>query len=402
MEDLLKILLPKSEEEIKNIWDKAIFVTDTNVLLSLYKYTNSTRGQLLKILDKIGDKLWIPHQVALEFLYNRSIKIHEQEEDYKNHLAAIEKAKDKAKKEIDDNLNQIKKSFRKFDTEQIKTRIDTFFEELKKEIEEDNSENPNFYEKDEVLETFKREYRVFGGSYSKERLDEIYSEGEERYKSNIPPGYADLKDKQGEFKIYGNTTIKNEYGDLILWNQIIDKAIIEKKPVVFISDDVKEDWREKNKGMKVPRKELINEFFEKTKQQFLMYTTESFLKHTTKYSDDWHVNSDVIEEVHETIKNYKFNNGHFNIIDIDEFKSVKESKEVQLGKLILELGSLEGQIKDYNTQLIEHDKIESEDRNKYAIELEDDIIEFSLYELQKKKKKILNEINILLKEEKSK
>lgn len=387
----------------KDLWDRAIFVTDTNVLLSLYKYTNSTRGQLLKVLDKMGDKLWVPHQVALEFLYNRSIKIHEQEEEYKNHLSAIDKAKDKAKKEIDDNLNSIKKSFRKFDTENIKTRIDTFFEELKKDIEKDNSDNPNFYEEDEVLETFKRISRTIGSSYSKEELDEIYLEGEERYKLNIPPGYKDLQDKQGEFKIYGETTIKNEYGDLILWKQIIDKAKIEKKPVVFITDDVKEDWRENNKGKKVPRKELINEFFERTKQQFMMYTTESFLKHTIKYSDDWHVNDDVIEEVHETMTNHKFNYENFHIILDEEFKSYKKSKEERVGALYLELASVQIQIKNCNTQLMELDKSESGNRS-HAVELEEDIKQISLFNLQKKKKKILNELKELLnlKQEESK
>lgn len=55
------------EEDFSRLWNECIFVFDTNVLLNLYRYKTSTRDELLRIFDKIKDRIWIPHQVALEY-----------------------------------------------------------------------------------------------------------------------------------------------------------------------------------------------------------------------------------------------------------------------------------------------------------------------------------------------
>ena len=60
-----------SASEIKNIWDTCLFVLDTNVLLDLYRYSSSTRDQLIDLLKSVEDRIWLPHQVAKEFLKNR-------------------------------------------------------------------------------------------------------------------------------------------------------------------------------------------------------------------------------------------------------------------------------------------------------------------------------------------
>lgn len=49
----------------------ALVVVDANVLLNLYRYNESTRDDLLGLLDKLGDRLWAPHQVLHEFWRNR-------------------------------------------------------------------------------------------------------------------------------------------------------------------------------------------------------------------------------------------------------------------------------------------------------------------------------------------
>ena len=88
-----------------------------------------------------------------------------------------------------------------------------------------------------------------GTPYTEEKLGKIYKEGEKRYKKKIPPGYKDI-DKPG-FEIYG---------DLVLWFQVIDKAKSEKRQIILIVDEKKEDWWFKSKGKIIgPRPELINE-----------------------------------------------------------------------------------------------------------------------------------------------
>jgi len=52
---MLKNLFPghykPSEEEFQKLWDKCIFVFDTNILLNVYRYSEKTRDRLFEILD---------------------------------------------------------------------------------------------------------------------------------------------------------------------------------------------------------------------------------------------------------------------------------------------------------------------------------------------------------------
>ena len=52
----------RSDAELVEIWTHAIVVLDANVLLNLYRYTPSTRDELLSVLRKTREQLWLPHQ----------------------------------------------------------------------------------------------------------------------------------------------------------------------------------------------------------------------------------------------------------------------------------------------------------------------------------------------------
>lgn len=52
----------------------------------------------------------------------------------------------------------------------------------------------------------------------------------------------------------------------------------KKKPIIFVTDDNKEDWWLKENGeTKRPRPELIKEFFDETGTRILIYNPEQFL-----------------------------------------------------------------------------------------------------------------------------
>lgn len=55
-------------------FSRAMVVLDANVLLDLYRYTQDARVQVLAALRLIADqqRLWLPHQVGLEFVRNRA------------------------------------------------------------------------------------------------------------------------------------------------------------------------------------------------------------------------------------------------------------------------------------------------------------------------------------------
>ena len=73
------------------------------------------------------------------------------------------------------------------------------------------------------------------------------------------------------------------YGDFILWKQIIDKSKSDKKDIIFVSNDEKEDWRLKCHGKIIGvRKELIREFENSTGQKILIYNRKLFLEYAKK------------------------------------------------------------------------------------------------------------------------
>jgi hypothetical protein len=60
-----------SELELEAALRSALVVVDANVLLNLYRYNESTRDDLLGVLRRLGDRLWVPNQVLREFWRNR-------------------------------------------------------------------------------------------------------------------------------------------------------------------------------------------------------------------------------------------------------------------------------------------------------------------------------------------
>lgn len=62
---------PPSENEIQEMWKNCTFVFDANVLLDMYRYSEKTRNEFMDLLEKIKESIWLPNQVALEFLRNR-------------------------------------------------------------------------------------------------------------------------------------------------------------------------------------------------------------------------------------------------------------------------------------------------------------------------------------------
>lgn len=103
-------------------------------------------------------------------------------------------------------------------------------------------------------------------------LLKIYKDGEQRYKEKIPPGYQDVK-KEGNKK----------YGDLIIWNEMINYSKLIKKDILFITDDTKEDWVLRLNGISLdPRKELLVEFKQKSEQLFYLLSSSNFIDQFSK------------------------------------------------------------------------------------------------------------------------
>ncbi len=264
-----------TDEEYKKLWENCTFVFDTNILLNMYRYSRETVDAYFKVLDKLKKKkqLWIPYQVGYEFYENRINAISESEKSYDKILEVLRKAKN----DIENN----NRDHPFLDIEEINTKIKEELERAESRIGEEKEKHPKWLENDEILTKVNELFdNCVGKKYDTEKLDKIKNEGEERYKNNIPPGFKDKKKEESK-----------RYGDLILWYQIIDKATESKKPIIFISGDVKEDWWLEKDGKRImPLPQLKKEMYEKAGVDFHIYTPEKFL-------DLSNINKNTINEI---------------------------------------------------------------------------------------------------------
>ncbi|KQU08642.1 PIN domain-containing protein [Bacillus altitudinis] len=264
----------KSDEKI---WRESIIVLDTNVLLNLYRYTKETSEQILKLLNKYKDNLWMPHQVGLEYHYNRKSVILEQRGSNDKVCDAFEKIPKKVKEFLDSDLSRYKKRHIndvEFLVKEIKTVIEGKVKDLKNISEKDDLLKEDLI-RSEINELYKN--RV-GDPYTEDELKVIMVDADDRFSKNIPPGYMDLKDKKG-IRFYNGVQIQNKYGDYILWRQVLDYAKKNKSSVIFLTDEKKEDWWYEAKGRTIgPRIELLNEFSFHSKKSFYMFSSLGFIE----------------------------------------------------------------------------------------------------------------------------
>lgn len=291
MKNKFKEYIQPTDEERKAIWENGVFVLDANVLLNMCRYSKKSSDELIAIIKTHENNLWLPYQVGMEFFNNRLgviegirngfEKLLENIGNIENVLIDNLKFKD-FRSDTAHNIEQLKVDFKNF-----RNREEAKIRKWKKEFEESD--------KDAVLDEILALYDgKVGDDYDEAKLEDIYKEGAARYKDNIPPGYADWKNKEKDGR-------RHVFGDLIWWKQAIDYARDNKCNLVIVTDDKKEDWWYKVSGKTIsPRVELIREFHRETGgQKFLMYRTHQFME-IARILDGANVSDASIQEVKTT------------------------------------------------------------------------------------------------------
>lgn len=276
MRNAIKEYLDFSDGEKKDLWDNATFVFDTNIFLNLYRYTAKTRELLFKAFDSLKDRLWMPNHVAHEFMKNRCKIIIEGSQHYSALNKEVENFISRCCQELYfDGKDKSIVDLEKYMKDWISTS-------QKENLTVTNPNDDSILEK--ILALFDGKV---GAEYSEFDLSDIVKEGKIRYEQKTPPGYKD-KEKQKE------NDINNMYGDLIVWKQIIQYAKSEKKDIILVTNDQKEDWWQILHGQTIgPRIELRKEFSKETSQRFHMYTMKGFITRFNSGNTD----SDTIDEI---------------------------------------------------------------------------------------------------------
>jgi len=288
MRDLLRGYYQPTTDEFSELWKNGTFVFDSSALLNLYRYPKDAKEDLLIVLNAISSRIWIPFQVALEFQENRLEVVSSQISKF----AEIKKKINDTKNSFEQDFAELRKRHSSINPTRLQQELEgsfsSFLLELdalqNKQLTVDDDKTRD--EIDALLEG------KIGSPPSKADLEAIYSNGKTRYEQRIPPGYMDkekgktrenVKPNEKLVYSYGDLIFKPEYGDLLVWKQIIEEAKAQNwKYLIFVTDDRKEDWWWKfdSEGTKTigPRPELIQEIYSEAQVTcFYMYNSERFL-----------------------------------------------------------------------------------------------------------------------------
>lgn len=292
LRDCFKGFYNPTEDLLQNAWksEETLFVLDANVLLNLYGYAEQTREDFFDLLESLGDKLWIPYHVGLEYQRRRLEVIRDEKAIFNKINENLEKIEKVFKADFEQLA--LKRRFPKLhdNTDKLHKDIGKSISSYKKSVSYWDDKQPCVRSHDSIRGKLNEltAGKVGDAPQDQEWLDNLYKEGKERYENKIPPGYKDNNKSNSEHDSFSYNGLKydRQYGDLILWKQLISKAKDTAiKNVIFITDDSKEDWwyilESKGKKQIGPHANLQSEIYREANLDiFHMYNTSSFLENS--------------------------------------------------------------------------------------------------------------------------
>lgn len=235
----------------------AVVVVDTNVLLDLYRYVTGPRDKLLRALEEIKERIFIPHQVALEFWRGREGALNDVAIRRPPVVEQLTDAGENARQSINGWANRVGLGLQER-ADVVKVIADAV-EEARSTIEqlaaEERSARASDTSEDLILDRIVElcDGRV-GEVPDVNILNERKEEGLRRAESGEPPGYRDKKKDPDRV-----------VGDYLLWCESMDEACARNSDLVFVTRDTKEDWWTIVNGEPIgPRLELTEEFWRKS------------------------------------------------------------------------------------------------------------------------------------------
>lgn len=257
-------------EVFKDIWQNGIISFDTCCLGRMYEWEALYAVNIkdaISYLYKVG-KLW-ESEVNIQEFSKQRIEI--RESIYQQ----------KYVKGIFKNLKKRPIPWNKIDGTMGRWEAKGFSKQFKDEIEKLHGNKQITEDQLSVIVEISKSSsieidieRLFDTILIKDELsltDEEKNVLQSRYNSGmVCPGSKDYKKNNG-----------NKYNDLYIWELLKKKSKTEKKDIIFVTSDCKDDWFE-NEG---PRPEYINEFEAETGQNILILTLSDFWENCKEFLD---------------------------------------------------------------------------------------------------------------------
>lgn len=260
------------------IEDNYIVICDTNVFLHIYRYSPEFSDFALRCMNTVEPYIVIPSTVKLEFLKHYRASFGDMEKRVQN-------VAEYAKRQIEHSSQKVLKIC---DTLQALhyPDISVLHKKLSDKFQELISIPESFFEDREILNFIANPWNGENLVYdlvdkiikegrcmvpvTQEEIYQICDEGERRYKADpqIPPGFKDAKNKDGVRK----------YSDLIIWKEILRYSKDNSVNILFVTNDVKNDWWVEENGQKIFHPKLLSEFKVSTGNQIISLCALDFFE----------------------------------------------------------------------------------------------------------------------------
>lgn len=277
-----------SKPELDALWMDSTIVFDTCALLDLHYLTKDIQYVVKDILQFLSGRIWIPAHVVDE--YNRNYP-----GIFAKVIAERYNDKDVQKDKLVENLKQL---IKQNDSEYYHPYMDTaelahikaLVTDIEPKIADAKTTISLQYQKrrkeinDSKAKDFLHEIVIgldSGEPFTFAEIKQIIAEGNTRFANQTPPGYKDRETKRG----------MRQYGDLIIWKEILRYAKDDNHNILFITNDIKEDWvftedmkkdqmsiKPQDEEIGNPRRELLCEFEEETGKKIWIIQTAQFIK----------------------------------------------------------------------------------------------------------------------------
>lgn len=385
-----------SEAALNEAWksEETIFVFDTNVFLNLYGYAEQTRDDFFELLEALDSKVWIPYQVGLEYQKRRLEIIR----DEKAIFTKINDNLDKIEKVFKGDFEQLalKRRFPKLheNTEKLQKEIHKNITPYKKSVSYWDDKQPCVRSHDFIREKLNEltNEKIGEKPTDQDWLDNLYKEGEERYKNKVPPGFKDVTKSKADdrYFFYDGLKYDRQYGDLILWKQLIEKSSADEfKNVIFITDDSKEDWwyilESRGKKQIGPHANLQSEIYRESNLDiFHMYNTSSFLENGKKILDVGVHESSIKDANTQFLRSISMSSKNL------EKRIIDKEREREIFKKSISRWSDYEKTKDFLTYFDKEEETDEFDKLKSKLKKRDELIKYITWKDLKSSKFIRN------------
>jgi len=244
-----------AEAELTEALRTATAVVDANLLLNLYRYNEATRDDLLDVLQRLGDRLWIPHQVLREFWRNRLSVLASRGAGSEQALAALVKQQRATTHAIHEWAKTTAVQMRERDS--LIQRVDALHADLEEMVRAHTPaavavaggamDEPVLRALENLLEG-----RVGPAPDADEWASDV-AEGKARVARREPPGFLDAEKSDSDLP-------EGPAGDYLVWRQALGEVGRRGGDLLIVTGDEKEDWWWRHRSDFIgPRQELVAE-----------------------------------------------------------------------------------------------------------------------------------------------